>query len=236
MKYSINFYLEELKPTVYYLTLKNTGYAVLGVVVLVLGWSMLLDSQIKDNKSHIRTTKQQLSAANTKLSNLQSDLVQHNDKATFNQRKQRLQQNLDAKLMLWEGVGKKLEATTVNYHTVLDQLTKLHNDNIWLSSFEFNENIIIFRGFALESSAVTRWMTQLQSSDSFKGREFSYLKMKVHDEATLAFVVATEEQKEEASLEFGPSGVIPPGLIPPGAIPSGVIPEGTLPPGVVGGE
>lgn len=236
MKYSINFYLDELKPKVYYLTLKNTSYGVLGVIALVLIWNMVLDSQIKDNKSEVKIAKQQLSAANTKLSNLQSDLVQHNDKATFNQRKQRLQQNLDAKLMLWEGVGKKLEATTVNYHTVLDQLTRLHNDNIWLSSFEFNEDIIVFRGFALESSAVTRWMTQLQSSDSFKGREFSYLKMKVHDEATLSFVVATEEQKEEDLSILGPSGAIPPGLIPPGAIPPGLVPEGALPPGVVGGE
>ena len=96
------------------------------------------------------------------MKNLQSELVLHNDKATFNERKKKLQQNLDAKMMLWEGVGKKLEAATVNYHTVMDQLTKLHNDNIWLSSFEFNETTVIFRGFALDSSDVTRWMTQLQ--------------------------------------------------------------------------
>lgn len=231
MKYSINFYLEELKPKVYYLTLKNTVYAVLACVVFVVAWNLMLDNQIKDNKDQVRRFQQQLSNAQTQLSTLQTELVQHNDKATFNERKKRLQQNLDAKIMLWEGVGKQLEATTVNYHTVMDQLTKLHNDNIWLSSFEFNESTIVFRGYALDSSSVTRWMTQLQSSDSFKGREFSHLSMKVHDKDSLSFVIATEPQEEEEEPVFGTPGAIPEGLIPPGAIP-----EGVLPPGVVGSE
>ena len=54
--------------------------------------------------------------------------------------------------------------------------------------------------------------------------------MKVHDEAALSFVIATEVIEEEIPV-LGPSGAIPPGLIPPGAVP-----EGVLPPGVVGGE
>lgn len=231
MKYSINFYLEELRPKVYYLTIKNTIYATLACAVCIFIWNFVLESQIKDHQSQVQLLQQKLNAEKMKLTSLESELVQHNDKATFNQRKNRLQQNLNAKIMLWEGVGKKLEATTVNYHTVMDQLTRLHNENIWLSAFEVNEDIVIFRGFALDSSSVTRWMTQLQSSDSFRGREFSHLKMKEHDKDSLSFVIATEVIEDEEEVILGSSGPIPAGLIPPGAIP-----EGVLPPGVAGGE
>lgn len=229
MKYSINFYLEELKPKVYYLTLKNTVYAVLACVVLILGWNLILENQIKETKGQVSRLQQELSNTKLQLSNLETELVQHNDKATFNERKKRLEQNLEAKKMLWEGVGQKLEAATVNYHTVMDELTKLHNENIWLSAFEFNESTIVFRGYALDSSAVTRWMTQLQASDSFRGREFSHLKMKVHDKDSLSFVIATEPQEDVEEAVFGTPSVIPEGLIPPGAIP-----EGALPPGAIG--
>lgn len=208
----------------------------LAVAAIVLIWNFVLEGQVKDTKTQVRQLQQELNATKTKLSSLQTELIQHNDKATFNERKKRLQQNLDAKIMLWEGVGKKLEATTVNYHTVMDQLTRLHNENIWLSSFEVNEDTIVFRGFSLDSSSVTRWMTQLQSSDSFKGREFSHLKMKVHDRDSLSFVIATEPQEDEIEPVLGIPAGIPPALIPPGTIPPGVIPEGALPPGVIGSE
>lgn len=192
MKYSINFYLDELKPKVYYLTLRNTALAVLACALVFIGWKLVLDNDIKQNKRRVQLVQQQVTDAQANLERLQADLVKHNDKATFNQRKQRLQQTLDAKLMLWEGVGKGLEAATVNYHDVLDQLTKFHEENIWLSSFEVNEGAIVFKGYALESSAVTRWMTKLQSSSAFKGREFSHISMKAQDDNSLAFVVATE--------------------------------------------
>jgi Tfp pilus assembly protein PilN len=99
---------------------------------------------------------------------------------------------LDAKLLLWEGVGKRLQANTVNYYRVMDELTKHHDHDIWLSSFGFSEEKAVFNGYALDSSAVTRWMTYLQSSQSFKGREFSKLYINAHDENVLTFEVATE--------------------------------------------
>jgi len=204
VKYSINFYLDELKPKVYYLTLKNTLLAVLAVAVLIMGWKLLLDSQVADDERRVKVVQQQLSSAKSNLAQLQEDLVKHNDKATFNKQKQILQKNLEAKKMLWEGVGKRLEASTVNYFTVMDELTKLHEENIWLSSFDVSEDRAIFRGYALDSSSVTRWMTQLQLSQSFKGREFSHLNIKVHDEQSLTFELATEELKGEDLLQFAP--------------------------------
>ena len=224
MKHSVNFYLDELKPKVYYLTLKNMMLGVVACVSLVVIWQLILTNQIDDNKHKIRITQQQLTSAKSSLDILQAELVKHNDKATFNQRKQRLEKSLEAKKMLWEGVGKQIEETTVNYYNLMDELTKLHEDNIWLSEFKFDQNSALFSGFALDSSAVTRWMTLLQSSAAFKGKEFSHLDMKAFDEHSLAFVIATEQQEGLQSPVMATTGNIP------------NIPDITVPPGVIGNE
>ena len=227
MKHSVNFYLDELRPKVYYLTVKNMVLGVVACALLIFIWQLVLTNQIDSNKHKIRVTQQQLTTAKAKLDGLQSELVKHNDKATFNQRKQRLEKSLEAKRMLWEGVGKRIEAASVNYYNLMDELTKLHEENIWLSEFKFDQNSALFSGFALDSSAVTRWMTLLQSSEAFRGKEFSHLDMKAFDDHSLAFVIATEQQDDLQSPVMATTGNIP-------NMPD--ISEITLPPGVIGNE
>ena len=204
MKHSINFYLDDLKPKVHYLTLRNTLLASLACAIGIFAWKLVLDSEIKQSKQRVNAVQSQLNLSQMNLERLQIELVKHNDKATFNQRKQRLEESLNAKRMLWEGVGKGLEATTVNYHSALDQLTKFHEDNIWLTSFQISEGQMAFGGYSLESSAVTRWMTQLQSSSVFKGREFSLVNIKAHDRNSLTFVIATSAQASETLSVLAP--------------------------------
>ena len=103
-----------------------------------------------------------------------------------------LEKNVDAKQRLWQGVGKLLTASTVDYYLVMKELTEHHDHDIWLSEFTFNENDAIFNGFALDSSAVTRWMTYLQATRSFQGREFSFINVKAENENMLSFQVATD--------------------------------------------
>ena len=205
MKHSINFYLDDLKPKVHYLTLRNTLLASLACAIGIFAWKLVLDSEIKQSKQRVNAVQSQLNLSQMNLERLQIELVKHNDKATFNQRKQRLEESLNAKRMLWEGVGKGLEATTVNYHSALDQLTKFHEDNIWLTSFQVSEGQMAFGGYSLESSAVTRWMTQLQSSSVFKGREFSLVNIKAHDRNSLTFVIATSAQVSETLSVLAPA-------------------------------
>lgn len=191
MKHSINLYLEDLRPKVYYLTLANLSLLAL---VVVGSFSALLASTYFDIEK-IQQQNQQLTTlknnAQTQLEKLQQELVKHNDKATFNNQKLQLEKNLQAKQMLWEGVGKRIETSTVNYYHVMKDLTEHHDHDVWLSSFQVGEKEAAFSGFSLNSGAVTRWMTYLQSSDSFKGREFSHLNVKAIDERVLQFQIAT---------------------------------------------
>lgn len=196
MKHTINFYLDDLKPKVYYLTLTNTFYAIIATVVIVMLGQLILTNQLQEQTKKVNVLQQQLTASQNLLTSKQQELIKHNDKATFASQKQQLEKTLDAKLMLWEGVGKRLQANTVNYYRVMDELTKHHDHDIWLSSFGFSEDKAVFNGYALDSKAVTRWMTYLQSSQSFKGREFSKLHINAHDENILTFEVATEFDTE----------------------------------------
>mgnify|MGYP005992770553 CR=1 FL=1 len=191
-KYSINLYIDDLKPTVYYLTLTNVIYVMLVTLVIVVGAEFYLNNLIQNKSERLELVQKQVNDAQNKLKQLQQALIKHNDKVTFSNQKEKLQKNLEGKEILWEGVGKQLRATTVDYFLVMDELTKHHDHNLWLSSFRFNEDEAIFKGYALDSSAVTNWMTYLQASKSFQGREFSYMNMKAINNNILSFQVATD--------------------------------------------
>jgi MSHA biogenesis protein MshI len=191
MKISINFYLEDLKPTKDYLTLNNIAIAS-GVITLFMILCLgVIHFNIKQVNDKLVVMEQKAKQAQNLLAKLQKDLIRHNDKATFNNQKVMLDKKLKAKKLLWDGVGKRLENKTVDYYLVLKELTQHHDHDLWLSQFAFNENMAQFNGFALDSSAVTRWMTYLQSSHSFKGLEFSYLNLHSVDDELIQFDVAT---------------------------------------------
>lgn len=192
MKSSINFYLEELKPSKDYLTLNNIAITS-GVIALFMSvWLGIIHFNIKQVNDDLAVIEQKTKTAENLLAKLQKDLVKHKDKATFNNQKVMLDEQLKAKTLLWEGVGKRLQNKTVDYYLILKELTEHHDHDLWLTKFAFNEKTAQFHGFALDSSAVTRWMTYLQSSQSFKELEFSHLNLHsdVGDEL-IQFEVAT---------------------------------------------
>lgn len=191
MKISLNFYLDELKPKKYYLTLTNLLAASVVAAIVFVIWISVISMDIEQAKNDLAEMEAKNTQAQLLLTKLQGDLVKHNDKATFNDQKLNLDKKLKAKLMLWEGVGKRLQTTTTDYYLVLKELTEHHDHELWLSKFSFNDKVAIFEGFALDSSAVTRWMTYLKASNSFQGREFSHLNVRSIDEELMEFEIAT---------------------------------------------
>lgn len=194
MKISLNFYLDELKPTKYFLTLTNLLFASCFVIVGLMIWIAIINMDIEQANKELAVMEAKNNQAQMLLTKLQSDLIKHNDKATFNDQKLILDKKLKAKLMLWEGVGKRLQTTTTDYHLVLKELTEHHEHELWLDTFSFNDKMAIFEGFALDSSAVTRWMTYLKASKSLNGREFRHLKVKSVDDELMAFEIATSKE------------------------------------------
>ena len=202
MKYSVNLYIDDLKPTVYYMTLKNAVYAALISLIVMAGITFYLQHKQQEQDKRLKVLQSKVNSAQENLKQLQAALVKHNDKATFNNQKELLEKNLQAKKMLWEGVGKQIQTTTVDYFLVMDELTKHHDHNLWLSGFKFNESHALFKGYALDSSAVTNWMTYLQVASSFEGREFSYMNVKAVSNQLVSFQVATDESLVTDVKEF----------------------------------
>ncbi len=191
MKVSINFYLDELKPQKQYLTMNNLAIAAGVVLLLSILWMGLILTDLNKAQSSASLINQNAQQAQTLLTRLQQDLIKHNDKATFNDKKNKLDKKLTAKNLLWEGVGKRLQTTTIDYYLVMKELTEHHDHDLWLAHFSFDQSMARFRGFTIDSSAVTRWMTYLQNTQSFKGREFSYLHVESTSEDLMKFDVAT---------------------------------------------
>lgn len=192
-KITINLYLEDLKPKKELLTAKNVLLATilsaaLMVAAVVSIWNMTATSQRELERVNLALTSSQ-----QQLQELQQALIRHNDSAQVNNLKMDLQQQLKAREMLWESIGQRLQTSRINYFELMNELTLHHNHELWLDSFLFDKSNVSFSGHALNSKAVTQWMTFLQSSPALKGREFGHLSIKAVNDEVLSFDAATVE-------------------------------------------
>jgi len=191
MKIGINLYQESLKPKVYYLTLNNIAIVTVLALALLGAWFGNLYMEQADIAKKIVSVERDQGFATTELENYQKAIEKHNDTVSFNQKKLKLERDIRVKDVLLKTVAYRDKESSVDYFKVMKDLTEHHDHELWLTEFRFNENEVKFDGFATQSNSVTRWLTYLQATDSFKGREFNYLSISAIDENVLQFQAAT---------------------------------------------
>jgi len=192
MKKSINLYSDSLKPVKYWLTLTNVTIVAALSAASMLAWFAKGYVDIERMAKETKVTSRHVEMARQELKNYQQALVSHNDTAAFNKQKLKLEKSVKVKGTLLASVANRATEKGINYFKVMQDLTEHHDHDIWLTSFVFNEDNVQFDGYALQSKSVTNWMTYLQASDSFKGREFSHLNIIALDEEILQFKAATK--------------------------------------------
>lgn len=192
MKTSINFYVDDLKPKRYLLTLTNTAILTAIALVLMLAWfgSLLIENNSLQSKNNVITVE--LDGAQEELTMLQAALVKHTDNSAFKSQKQHLVDFVAAKQAMLNYVNSKTNESSVDYYQVMKDLTEHHDHDLWLTQFTFNQDKVSFQGYAIQSKAVTNWMSFLQATSSFSGREFSLLEIKEYDDQVVQFTTATD--------------------------------------------
>lgn len=191
MKISINLYDDELRPKKHLLTLNNIAIAASVGVAVMLIWFGSLWFKTSELANKQEQLDQEKHFAEQELSNLQKALVKHNDSGSLNQQKEKLERQIQAKKVLLKLVSSRSSEEAVDYYQVMKDLTEHHDHDVWLSHFKFNQNDVLFDGFATQSKSVTQWLTYLQATDSFKGREFTLLDIQAVETEYLQFQTAT---------------------------------------------
>ena len=191
MKVSINLYVDELKPQIHYLSLKSLSITVMLILTTMLLWYGYIYIQFQQSNEVNVSLQQEANFKEQELTILQQALIKHNDKASVQNHKLQVQERLQAKSHLLEMVRHRTQDTEVNYYQVMKDLSVHHEPDLWLTRFNINESQLLLEGYTLKSSAVTRWISYLQSAQSFKGRELSQLNIDANDDALLRFQVAS---------------------------------------------
>lgn len=196
MKISINLYQDSLKPKKEYLTLKNVVIASVVSLLIMVSWA----GAIYYKNEKLLAKNQQLTTeqgfVEQELKNYQTALVKHNDSATFTDQKVRLERELQVKSILLNEIMSKRSGRNIDFYQVMKDLTEHHDHDLWLTDFMFNRDEVLFNGYTTQSHSVTRWLTYLQATDSFKGREFKHLKVVVVDDQILSFEAGTSHRVE----------------------------------------
>lgn len=158
----------------------------------MLGWYSIVKRDNYEIEQANKLLETELGFAQKELITYQEALVKHNDGASFNTEKSRISQQLSAKQALLTVVKSQSAVDAIDYYQVMKDLTEHHDHDMWLTNFHFNTQNAQFSGFALQSKAVTQWLTYLQATDSFKGREFKQLEIKAVNDDVVSFNTATQ--------------------------------------------
>ncbi|MBU2882709.1 hypothetical protein KO525_07795 [Psychrosphaera sp. B3R10] len=191
MKITINLYQDSLRPQKNYFTLTNVLIASAASLLIMLSWAGSIYLKNLDVITAADKVNMELGYVEQELANYQQALIKHNDSATFTSQKIKFEREYQVKNILLSKIMHKQSGKGVNFYHVMKDLTEHHDHEIWLTDFMFNENDVVFNGFTTHSNAVTRWLTFLQTTESFKDREFSHLRIAAVDEQVLGFEAAT---------------------------------------------
>lgn len=191
MKRSINFYQHSLKPKHDPLPLALMVKIIAGscvllvLVLLLLNWRLAAtQEQLLGQQHKAQTLRQEVDALNKQLS-------QHRDVSGLEKKLQNLQKKVHYRLQLVDYLNQRSGSEALNYSEFMADLARYHNAQLWLTDIRVAAQHLQVQGQTSEPGVIAPWLSGLQQSPFFAGREFSVLEFEKQDELR-NFKVSTE--------------------------------------------
>lgn len=199
MKTRVNLYLPELKPKKEFLTLKNTLVCWLVVSTVMLIVSLVFSNSVKQVNTQVNKLQRTVNSAKTTLTATQVQLEKKQDKTPFIKRIEQFQKEIEQKQHLLDLMLDKNQKAQFDYASVMRDLARYSNEQVWLSEFYFSGYDITLSGFANHGSALPVWLSDLEQSTYFNNKAFSLIEFEQQKDVVL-FNIATRSK----SMELAP--------------------------------
>ena len=200
MKTRINLYRDEFKPQFVWLTVANMLLLSFIVLLVLSGiyYTVWKTMESRTNElSELRATIQQRQAT---LDDLTNSLTQREkDPILLNQlamRKTLLvsNQQLATKLDSLNNLQK------TPFSTVFDSFSVADRNDVWLSSFKINDNLVRIEGNISRPEALPAWLQAVGKTEYFQNKSFRSASV-TREQGQLSFVIENTQSKRDAEHE-----------------------------------
>lgn len=197
MKTRVDLYLQELRPRYELLTLGTCLFAWILALFVVAGatlWvkqssqalqveALQVDAQFKSKKQlvDVLTAKRDSRSKDPKLvSEIES-----------------LQRMLAGRRAILNELKKQEQLKSQGFSGLMLGLAQNQQDDLWLTRVRIEEQQLLLTGGASESASLPRWISKLQQSEFFQGRQFKAAKLYRDDTDLLVFEIGTLIENEQ---------------------------------------
>lgn len=192
MKTRVNLFSASLLPPELRLSFNNLALLLLvlvGLFTIASGVSYALVSGLETDRTELSMQKRNL---DNQKQELEATLANRAPDSALVDEVDLLSQQVELKRMLLGELSQREALTSHGYSTLMKDLARVANSNIWLSRIQVDNNSFIFEGFSSAPHSVPLWVERLKLTDTLKGHAFASMTMNRGEDKPLAFTLTSK--------------------------------------------
>lgn len=198
MKQQVNLYQSALYPVRESLGLKRLLQCWACVaLVLFAGW-FWLQGQHKQLNEQLALAQQQLDGLQQEMTLYQQALAQRQPSADLVSEYESAEKSVAQKQQLLSYLTQQQQRASQTYSPVLKHLQQIDRQDLWLTSFDLQQQYSSFSGVALRPDSVPLWLEDLRQLAYFRGQRFGRVNMEqVPDKKAVSFELLAQQGAEQ---------------------------------------
>lgn len=192
-KLNINLFQPELLPEKVLLTLPRLAIA-WGVVLLIMfSWSVKIHYTQNSLKGKLTVLRQENNSSTAQLDTLTAQLAARKVDSQLTEKLATIKLLLNNKQALHANLTNPNRTYVSGFAGAMDDLAKLHHQDIRLEVIHINNDNMTFSGLALTPESVPAWLAGFENSALLSGKSFSRFKLSENKENVTEFMVSSKE-------------------------------------------
>lgn len=191
-KLRVNLLQPELLPEKVLLTLSRVVGVWCIVLFVMVAWAAqthYMQSTLKKNQMQLKQTNaqytDQLNALTAKLTARKVDVL-------LAEKLKNLKFLMSSRQALHGELTNSNKTYVLGFSSAMDDLAKLHHQDIRLESIDINNDNMTFSGLAYTPEAVPAWLAGFENSVLLSGKSFSHFKLSENEQGITEFTVSSK--------------------------------------------
>jgi len=194
-KLTINLLQPELLPEEVLLTLPRVVSVWCLVLFIMIGWAVKTNYTQHSLKAKLTVLQQENSKYTNQLSTLTTQLAARKVDRKLADKLATIKLLMSNKQALHAKLTNPNKTYVAGFAAAMDDLAKLHHQDIRLEAININNDNMTFSGLALTPEAVPAWLAGFENSVLLSGKSFSRFKLSENEQNITEFMVSSKDKE-----------------------------------------
>lgn len=191
----INLYQERFHEKLLWLSAEQVAASILIALIVISGWSYLLDSRLTSAQRHSRQLIVDRDRLIAELQTVKAEFASLQGDTPLDYEIETTARKVSARKQVLNFIDGNQFGSGQGFSAYLVALSNLKVENIWLNEIHLGDGFLRIRGSALEASEIPLYFSRFGNESVFQGDHFNLFKInrEKQTEWKVDFEIATSE-------------------------------------------